>query len=168
MIIGLILLMAERQTGIVQHVIIGVVMFLIFIVHNVCNLSWWSYLGKGSCSPSRLRGTICNILLAIDLLVVMGSGFFNATGVHHISVLCFLILVVIHIIFRVKNNFEKGNGKQEWYKSLKRIRWYGIMIAQSAIQGAMHLAPLRRRLYLRPMARKVNALAGASFSSRMV
>ena len=52
MIIGLILLMAERQTGIVQHVIIGVVMFLIFIVHNVCNLSWWSYLGKGSCSPS--------------------------------------------------------------------------------------------------------------------
>lgn len=113
MIIGLILLMAERQTGIVQHVIIGVVMFLIFIVHNVCNLSWWSYLGKGSCSPSRLRGTICNILLAIDLLVVMGSGFFNATGVHHISVLCFLILVVIHIIFRVKNNFEKGNGKQE-------------------------------------------------------
>lgn len=129
MIIGLILLMAERQTGIVQHVIIGVVMFLIFIVHNVCNLSWWSYLGKGSCSPSRLRGTICNILLAIDLLVVMGSGFFNATGVHHISVLCFLILVVIHIIFRVKNNFEKGNGKHDWYKSLKQIWWYGIMIA---------------------------------------
>lgn len=113
MIIGLILLMAESQTGIVQHIIIGVVMFLIFIVHNVCNFSWWSYLGKGSYSPSRRRGTICNVLLVIDLLVVMGSGFFYAVLVHHISVLCFLILVVMHISFHRKNNFEKENGKHE-------------------------------------------------------
>lgn len=113
MIVGLILLMAERLTGIVQHMIIGMIMFLIFIVHNVCNLSWWSYLGKGSYSPSRRRGTICNILLGIDLLAVMGSGFFYSAGVHHISVLCFLILVVIHIIFHRKNNSDKENGKHE-------------------------------------------------------
>lgn len=92
-----VLLMVSERTGIVLHMFLGVVLFVLFIIHNFLNLSWWAAIGKGTYSRARWRQTILNVLLLIDLLLVMISGLAYAVDLHRITALLFLILTILHI-----------------------------------------------------------------------
>lgn len=109
MLVITVLLMASERTGIVLHMFLGVVLFALFIIHNILNLSWWAGIGKGTYSRTRQGRTILNVLLLIDFLLVMISGIMYAVGLHRITALLFLILTILHI----RVHWKKASAKQQ-------------------------------------------------------
>lgn len=109
MLVITVLLMASERTGIVLHMFLGVVLFVLFIIHNILNLSWWAGIGKGTYSRTRRGRTILNVLLLIDFLLVMISGIMYAVGLHRITALLFLILTILHI----RVHWKKASAKQQ-------------------------------------------------------
>lgn len=97
MLIIMVLLMVSERTGIVLHMFLGVVLFVLFVVHNVLNLSWWAGIGKGAYSRTRWVRTKVNVFLLIDFLVVIISGIMYAALLHRVTALLFLVLTMIHI-----------------------------------------------------------------------
>ena len=109
MLVITLLLMASERTGIVLHMFLGVVLFVLFIIHNILNLPWWAGIGKGTYSRTRRGRTILNVLLLIDFLLVMISGIMYAVGLHRITALLFLILTILHI----RAHWKKSSAKQQ-------------------------------------------------------
>lgn len=114
MLVITVLLMASERTGIVEtsivfHMFLGVVLFVLFVIHNILNLSWWAGIGKGTYSRTRRGRTILNVLLLIDFLLVMISGIMYAVGLHRITALLFLILTILHI----RVHWKKASAKQQ-------------------------------------------------------
>ena len=109
MLVITVLLMASERTGIVLHMFLGVVLFVLFIIHNILNLSWWAGIGKGTYSRTRRGRTILNVLLLIDFLLVMISGIMYAVGLHRITALLFLTLTILHI----RVHWKKASTKQQ-------------------------------------------------------
>ena len=109
MLVITVLLMASERTGIVLHMFLGVVLFVLFIIHNILNLSWWAGIGKGTYSRTRRGRTILNVLLLIDFLLVMISGIMYAVGLHRITALLFLTLTILHI----RVHWKKASAKQQ-------------------------------------------------------
>ena len=109
MLVITVLLMASERTGIVLHMFLGVVMFVLFIIHNILNLSWWAGIGKGTYSRTRRGRAILNVLLLIDFLLLMISGIMYAAGLHRITALLFLILTILHI----RVHWKKASAKQQ-------------------------------------------------------
>lgn len=103
-----VLLMVSERTGIVLHMFLGVVLFVLFVIHNFLNLSWWAAIGKGTYSRARWRQTILNVLLLIDFLLVMISGPTYAVDLHRITALLFLILTILHIKVHWNRNAKSG------------------------------------------------------------
>ena len=109
MLVITVLLMASERMGIVLHMFLGVVLFVLFIIHNILNLPWWAGIGKGTYSRTRRGRTILNVLLLIDFLLVMISGIMYAVGLHRITALLFLILTILHI----RAHWKKSSAKQQ-------------------------------------------------------
>ena len=109
MLVITFLLMALERTGIVLHMFLGAVLFILFTAHNILNLAWWAGIGKGTYSRTRWMRTIWNVLLLIDFLLVMISGMLYAVGLHRITALLFLILTVIH----TRVHWKKASAKQQ-------------------------------------------------------
>ena len=109
MLVITVLLMVSERTGIVLHMFLGVVLFVLFIIHNILNLPWWAGIGKGTYSRTRRGRTILNVLLLIDFLLVMISGIMYAVGLHRITALLFLILTILHI----RVHWKKASAKQQ-------------------------------------------------------
>jgi len=114
MLVITVLLMASERTGIVKtsivfHMFLGMVLFVLFIIHNILNLPWWAGIGKGTYSRTRRGRTILNVLLLIDFLLVMISGIMYAVGLHRITALLFLILTILHI----RVHWKKASAKQQ-------------------------------------------------------
>ena len=103
------LLMNLGKTGIVLHMSLGAVLFILLVLHNILNLLWWAGIGKGTYNRTRSGRTVLNILLLIDFLLVMISGILYAVGVHRITALLFLILTVIHI----RVHWKRASAKQQ-------------------------------------------------------
>lgn len=72
--IMMITLMAYQLIGKAYHEYAGTVLFIIFIIHNILNIKWYSNLFKGSYTPYRILSTIINILLLITMILLMISG----------------------------------------------------------------------------------------------
>lgn len=109
MLVITVLLMASERTGIVLHMFLGVVLFVLIIIHNILNLPWWAGIGKGTYSRTRRGRTILNVLLLIDFLLLMISGIMYAVGLHRITALLFLILTILHI----RVHWKKASAKQQ-------------------------------------------------------
>ena len=116
--IMMITLMAYQLIGKAYHEYAGTVLFIIFIIHNILNIKWYSNLFKGSYTPYRILSTIINILLLITMILLMISGiimseytfsFLNISRLIHLSASHLgFILVSIHMgmhlgIFLPKN-----------------------------------------------------------------
>ena len=72
--IMMITLMVYQLIGIAYHEYAGTALFIIFIIHNILNIKWYSKLFKGSYTPYRILSTIINILLLITMILLMISG----------------------------------------------------------------------------------------------
>lgn len=70
----MITLMAYQLIGKAYHEYAGTALFIIFIIHNILNIKWYSKLFKGNYTPYRILSTIINILLLITMVLLMISG----------------------------------------------------------------------------------------------
>ena len=126
--IMMITLMAYQLIGKAYHEYAGTALFIIFIIHNILNIKWYSKLFKGRYTPYRILSILINILLLITMILLMISGiimseytfsFLNINSGMAISRLIHLsashlgfILVSIHMgmhigIFLTKNTNNK-------------------------------------------------------------
>jgi hypothetical protein len=67
------ILMCNSVVGETAHEIIGVVMFVLFILHHILNFGWTKALFKGKYPPKRIVGTIVNAAVMICMLGLMYS-----------------------------------------------------------------------------------------------
>jgi hypothetical protein len=102
------------QTGekdIMLHMAFGILMTMLFIVHNILNLSWWMSIGKGRYNMLRIAMTILNCLLLLNMLTVIFSGILFAGTLHRFSSLIFLLLMVghlgMHCVFFIRRKKKK-------------------------------------------------------------
>ncbi|MBP2657490.1 MAG: hypothetical protein H6Q69_522 [Firmicutes bacterium] len=73
MTVLMLVLMACRLTGNTIHELLGVSLFILFIVHNILNWGWYKTLLKGRYNTLRVLHTAVNILLLAAMLVLMIS-----------------------------------------------------------------------------------------------
>ena len=54
MTFALLLLMSYELLGSTAHEVVGVAMFLLFVVHHALNINWAKHLAKGRQTPIRI------------------------------------------------------------------------------------------------------------------
>lgn len=118
MTILLPLLMIQALGGEELHEWMGVMMFLLFIMHHILNLNWHKNLLKGKYNAVRSIGTlvnigilICMILSAISGILLsqyvfafldVSNGISFARAAHMISTHCMFVLTSFHLGMHLK------------------------------------------------------------------
>jgi hypothetical protein len=74
MTVLLMTLMAYHLTGNKLHEWLGVLLFLLFVWHHVCNWNWYRSLGKGNYTAVRSLHMAVNVLLTMAMLAILASG----------------------------------------------------------------------------------------------
>lgn len=112
MTISLLFLMSYELLGSTLHEVIGVIMFVLFIVHHILNRNWSKYLLKGKQTPIRIFQNILVVLVLITFILSMISGVvisrhifsflpFNHIGtfsrIHMFSTYWSFILMSLHL-----------------------------------------------------------------------
>jgi hypothetical protein len=65
--------MAYNITGILIHEVIGVILLVLFIVHNILNRRWYKTILKGSFNIRRLLSITVNLLFLVSMATVLIS-----------------------------------------------------------------------------------------------
>lgn len=126
MFILFLILTGYHITGNTVHEILGVITFILFIIHHIINIKWYKALPKGKYTTQRIISTITDFLLLIDMLCIMISAimisstvfsFLNikttmfARGLHLSSTAWGLIFIGIHSGLHLKVCFDKMINK---------------------------------------------------------
>ncbi len=74
MIIAMFFSMSFHLFGIGTHKLIGLLAFILFIIHNFLNHRWFKGLGKGNYTPLRIMHTITNLIVIASVIGIMVSG----------------------------------------------------------------------------------------------
>ena len=81
MTILFIILMGYYATENNVHEILGVITFVLFIIHNILNIKWYKSIFKGKHNFQRIFHIIINLLLFIAMLGMMISGIMISADV---------------------------------------------------------------------------------------
>jgi hypothetical protein len=65
--------MAYHVTGNTIHEVGGIVLFILFIVHNILNRRWYKTIIKGTYNVRRILKIVVNLLFLVSMVVVMIS-----------------------------------------------------------------------------------------------
>lgn len=74
MTVLILVALACRLTGTTIHELLGVTLFILFVVHNILNWRWYKALLKRRYNTLRIFHTVVNLLLLITLLALLLSG----------------------------------------------------------------------------------------------
>ncbi|WPC43759.1 DUF4405 domain-containing protein [Clostridium sp. JS66] len=74
MTVMLLVLMAYSLVGEAAHELVGISMFILFIIHHILNYRWHQNLLKGRYSGIRILGTVINVLIFVIMICLMVSG----------------------------------------------------------------------------------------------
>lgn len=126
MFVLFIILMGYHITGNKLHEILGIITFILFIIHHVLNRKWYKALPKGKYNGQRIVSTIVDFLLLIDMLCIMISAIMISTTVfsflniktnmiarflHLCATSWGLILIGIHLGLHLRICFDKIRKK---------------------------------------------------------
>ena len=81
MVILMIVVMSYQATGNLFHEVAGVILLVLFVVHNILNRKWYKNIPKGKYSGFRNMMLIINILTLICMLAAMGTGIYLSQSV---------------------------------------------------------------------------------------
>lgn len=148
MFVLFLILMGYHITGNRLHEILGVITFILFIVHHILNIKWYKALPKGKYSGQRIISTIIDFLLLIDMLCIMISAIMISTTVfsflniktnmlarslHLSSTAWGLILIGIHLglhlrIFmdKIRKKIKTSSFEYTFYLIILLLLIYGI------------------------------------------
>lgn len=65
--------MAYRFTGNLYHELLGISLFVLFIVHNILNRQWYNTIFKGKMNVRRIMSITVNLLLDADMVALFIS-----------------------------------------------------------------------------------------------
>lgn len=74
MIILFVFLFSPKGTGILGHEVFGIILFVLFAMHNIVNRRWYGGLFAGKYNIMRLAWTFLNIALCVMFLTLIISG----------------------------------------------------------------------------------------------
>lgn len=74
MTFSLLLLMSYELLGSTAHEVVGVAMFVLFVVHHALNINWAKHLAKGRQTPTRIFQNIIVLLVLISFVASIVSG----------------------------------------------------------------------------------------------
>ncbi len=74
MIAGMVFSMSLQLFGPGVHKMIGLLTFILFIIHNILNRRWYKGLFKGRYSPIRIAHMVTNFVVILAVLGIMVSG----------------------------------------------------------------------------------------------
>lgn len=73
MTILMLVVMAYQITGNTIHELVGVILFVLFIAHNILNRRWYKTIFKGKNNVRRILSITVNLLFLVSMAVVMIS-----------------------------------------------------------------------------------------------
>lgn len=111
MTFALLLLMSYELLGSTAHEVVGVAMFVLFVVHHALNINWAKHLTKGRQTPIRIFQNILVLLVLISFVGSIVSGvivsrqfvFLNikstyaANRIHMLSAYWGFIFIPLHL-----------------------------------------------------------------------
>lgn len=71
---GILLVSGYQFFGDAAHEVLGALLLILFIMHNILNLSWYRNLFKGRYTAFRILQTAVNVMVLISMAVQMYSG----------------------------------------------------------------------------------------------
>lgn len=137
-----IVLMGYYVTDNTVHEILGTIMFLLFIIHNILNIKWYKNIFKGKHNFQRTFHIIINLLLFIAMLGMMISGIMISSDVfdflnikttmigknlHMISTSWGFVLIAIHVGFHITGIMNKLNTKMK-NSALEYVYYFIIVL----------------------------------------
>ena len=144
MTVALLFLMGFQFWGDTAHEWVGTAMFLLFILHQVLNLSWYKNLFKGKYNPMRIFQIMVNLLVLAAMLAQMysgivmsghvfaflpiGGGMSLARRLHILGSHWGFVLMSVHLGLHWNMVIGMAN-KNTGRKSLPRIRQVGFFLA---------------------------------------
>ena len=105
-----VLLMASKRTGIMLHILLGVVLFVLLVIHNTLNASWWGSVGRGQYSRRRWVQTVLNFSLLTDVLVILISGVAYAVTLHRFASLLYIVMMFTHLGLHGKHRSHRAKN----------------------------------------------------------
>ena len=105
-----VLLMASKRTGIMLHILLGVVLFVLLVIHNTLNASWWGSVGRGQYSRRRWVQTVLNFSLLTDVLVILISGVAYAVTLHRFASLLYIVMMFTHLGLHGKRRSHRAKN----------------------------------------------------------
>jgi hypothetical protein len=75
MTILMLLAMAYHITGNTIHEVVGVILFLLFVVHNILNRRWYKAIAKGKYNIRRVLSITVNLLFLMSMVTITISSF---------------------------------------------------------------------------------------------
>lgn len=81
MVILMIAVMSYQATGNLFHEVAGVILLVLFIIHNILNRNWYKNIRRGKYSGFRSMMLIINILTLICMLAAMGTGIYLSQSI---------------------------------------------------------------------------------------
>ena len=143
-----IILMGHHITGDLIHEILGVTLFILFIIHNILNIKFYKKLFKGKYNLKRIFLTLVDIMLLICMIGMIISGIMISNKVfsflniktsslglklHMLSTSWGFIIMSIHLGLHLNVLINKVNSKMKdstfeyiYYLVLILIMVYGI------------------------------------------
>lgn len=112
MVICFIALMLNQITGVFAHEVIGIITFILFIIHHIINRNFYKNMFKGKFNKLRIAFLIIDVLLFIMMILMMISSilipqhlfeFLNITShtlgryLHIISAYMIYMLSALHL-----------------------------------------------------------------------
>ena len=111
------------------HEIFGIVLLLLFAVHNILNFNWYKAIFKGKYSPYRIFALVLNVLLMICIIGLMASGIMMSKHIFafsdinkgmsfarliHLSASHWsFVIISLHIGLHIKSLLQKAMRKNK-------------------------------------------------------
>ena len=133
MLILMILEYSRIALGPLIHEIIGITLFILFIIHNLLNISFYKSLFKGKYTPVKIINLVINSLFLVSMVLTITFGFLVSTAIFNFngnmqfrvlhSQLAYisLILLSLHLGINLKIVFGKAIMKLKKHKKIKII-----------------------------------------------
>lgn len=123
-----IILMGYYITDNAVHEILGTIAFILFLIHHILNIKWYTSIFKGKYNFQRIFHIILNLLLFIAMVGMMVSGIMISADVfafldipttmfgrrlHMISTAWGFVLMAIHVGLHITALMNKLNTKMK-------------------------------------------------------
>lgn len=144
MTILLTVLMGYYITENKLHEILGITLFVMFIIHNILNIKWYKSIFKGKYNFQRVFHIIINLLLLIAMFGMMISSIMMTINVsaimlgrklHMIFNSWIFILVAIHmglhlngIMTKINNKMKSNTFEYVYYLLIVILSAYGLYL----------------------------------------